>query len=307
MLETLQSLSNGFALALAPSVLFYAFVGCIVGTLVGVLPGVGPLAGISLLLPEINRSGAGFQPEGPVIRAGLLMVKDLGARGTAAILRERERGPFRSLGDFYLRLQGRVTARAIANLIRAGAFDALGPRNAQLLELHTVWTKGKTKARNKRPGQLQLFAETELGPAKATPDLPEYGEETRRELEREVLGCYLNQHPLERYRPLWEGLKITEVEALTEEAGPDQVLLCGLVGGFRSHRTRQGQRMLFATLEDLTGQAELVIFPSVLASHALAPIPVVVCTEDWGQTLPCASPNNVPLGSMYKQRSHARP
>ena len=51
MVETLQNLSNGFALALSPSVLPYAFVGCIVGTLVGVLPGVGPLAGISLLLP----------------------------------------------------------------------------------------------------------------------------------------------------------------------------------------------------------------------------------------------------------------
>ncbi|HEY7867793.1 MAG TPA: tripartite tricarboxylate transporter permease, partial [Methylomirabilota bacterium] len=46
-----QNLSNGFATALSPSVLLYAFVGCVVGTLVGVLPGVGPLAGISLLLP----------------------------------------------------------------------------------------------------------------------------------------------------------------------------------------------------------------------------------------------------------------
>jgi putative tricarboxylic transport membrane protein len=51
MIETLQNLSSGFATALSPSVLVYAFVGCVVGTLVGVLPGVGPLAGISLLLP----------------------------------------------------------------------------------------------------------------------------------------------------------------------------------------------------------------------------------------------------------------
>ena len=51
MIETLQGLSLGFAMALTPSVLMYAFVGCFVGTLVGVLPGVGPLAGISLLLP----------------------------------------------------------------------------------------------------------------------------------------------------------------------------------------------------------------------------------------------------------------
>jgi putative tricarboxylic transport membrane protein len=49
--ETLQNLYLGFAIALSPGVLVYAFLGCLVGTLVGVLPGVGPLAGISLLLP----------------------------------------------------------------------------------------------------------------------------------------------------------------------------------------------------------------------------------------------------------------
>src|SRR5512134_358497 len=51
MVEILNNLSIGFATALSPDVLVYAFAGCLVGTLVGVLPGVGPLAGISLLLP----------------------------------------------------------------------------------------------------------------------------------------------------------------------------------------------------------------------------------------------------------------
>jgi putative tricarboxylic transport membrane protein len=51
MAETLQNLGLGFSVALQPTVLLYALVGCVVGTLVGVLPGVGPLAGISLLLP----------------------------------------------------------------------------------------------------------------------------------------------------------------------------------------------------------------------------------------------------------------
>jgi putative tricarboxylic transport membrane protein len=51
MTETLHNLYLGFSVALAPNILLYAFVGCIIGTLVGVLPGVGPLAGISLLLP----------------------------------------------------------------------------------------------------------------------------------------------------------------------------------------------------------------------------------------------------------------
>src|ERR671922_2353927 len=51
MLDVVHNLGLGFSVALSPSVLLYAFVGCVIGTLVGVLPGVGPLAGISLLLP----------------------------------------------------------------------------------------------------------------------------------------------------------------------------------------------------------------------------------------------------------------
>ena len=162
-----------------------------------------------------------------------------------------------------------MTARAIANLIRAGAFDAFGARTAQLLELHTVWTKGKGAARARRPGQLALFREQDLGPvASARPALPEYGEEARWEMERQVLGHYLTRHPLEKFRSKLPGLGVTESEALAEEgAGVDQVLLCGIVGGIRSHRTRGGQRMLFANLEDLTGQVELVIFPTALERY----------------------------------------
>jgi len=51
MEETFQNLLLGFSVALQPSILVYAFVGCLIGTLVGMMPGLGPLAGISLLLP----------------------------------------------------------------------------------------------------------------------------------------------------------------------------------------------------------------------------------------------------------------
>jgi len=51
MAETFNNLLLGFSVALQPSILVYAFVGCVIGTLVGMMPGLGPLAGISLLLP----------------------------------------------------------------------------------------------------------------------------------------------------------------------------------------------------------------------------------------------------------------
>src|SRR4051812_46374544 len=50
-MELLEHLGLGFATALSPWNLLYAFVGCLLGTAVGVLPGIGPLAAIAMLLP----------------------------------------------------------------------------------------------------------------------------------------------------------------------------------------------------------------------------------------------------------------
>jgi putative tricarboxylic transport membrane protein len=84
MVETLQNLSSGFALALSPSVLLYAFVGCVVGTLVGVLPGVGPLAGISLLLPV----SFGLNPTAAIVLlAGIYYGAMYGGSTTSILMR----------------------------------------------------------------------------------------------------------------------------------------------------------------------------------------------------------------------------
>src|SRR3989449_1389531 len=84
MLETLQTLYLGFAVALSPPVLLYAFVGCFIGTVVGVLPGVGPLAGISLLLPAtfgLNATNA------IVMLAGIYYGSQYGGSTTSILLR----------------------------------------------------------------------------------------------------------------------------------------------------------------------------------------------------------------------------
>ena len=84
MIETLHSLSLGFATAMAPDVLLYAFVGCLVGTLVGVLPGVGPLAGISLLLPVTY----GLNPTSAIVMlAGIYYGAMYGGSTTSILMR----------------------------------------------------------------------------------------------------------------------------------------------------------------------------------------------------------------------------
>jgi putative tricarboxylic transport membrane protein len=84
MVETLQNLALGFSTALTPSVLLYAFVGCLVGTLVGVLPGVGPLAGISLLLP----ASFGLNPTSAIVLlAGIYYGAMYGGSTTSILMR----------------------------------------------------------------------------------------------------------------------------------------------------------------------------------------------------------------------------
>src|ERR671916_92951 len=84
MTETLHNLYVGFSVALAPNVLLYAFVGCVVGTLVGVLPGVGPLAGISLLLPATY----GMNPTSAIVLlAGIYYGAMYGGSTTSILMR----------------------------------------------------------------------------------------------------------------------------------------------------------------------------------------------------------------------------
>src|SRR5690349_1324266 len=84
MTETLQSLALGFSVALQPSMLWYAFLGCVVGTLVGVLPGIGPLAGISILLPVTFGLNA---TQAIIMLAGIYYGSQYGGSTTSILMR----------------------------------------------------------------------------------------------------------------------------------------------------------------------------------------------------------------------------
>ena len=83
-METLHSLLLGFSVALQPSMLWYAFLGCVVGTLVGVLPGIGPLAGISILLPITYGLDA---TKAIIMLAGIYYGSQYGGSTTSILLR----------------------------------------------------------------------------------------------------------------------------------------------------------------------------------------------------------------------------
>jgi DNA polymerase-3 subunit alpha len=226
--------------------------------------------GIQVLPPDVNASQWDFSIEDrseakAAIRFGLGAIKNVGQGPVDAILSSREKsGPFTDVNDFARRVDLRsVGKRALESMIRVGALDLFGQRPALLAALDTILSVNASNFRAADSGQMSLFgAHTGV-----TEDihLPKaVAEVNRREIlnwERELIGLYVSDHPLS---PVMEVL----TQAVSHFAGQlndashgEKVRVAGMVTRIRHHQTKNGQQMAFATIEDIQGNIELVIFP----------------------------------------------
>ena len=242
---------------------------------------------IEVLPPDVNRSEPAFSvvrdeahddgAKGRIIY-GLQQIKNVGEGAAQAIVAAREAGgPFRSLVDLCQRVRGReLNRRVLEALIRSGACDHLGDRGWMLAELDQAMHRAEQAARDLESGQIQLFeVDDESGPADLSGGLTLPGEvvltaEAERERliwERDLLGMYLSRHPLSRL-----GAKLSRCTdtKLLDLAGLEgrMVQVGGAVRECRKVQTGKGDQMAFASLEDLTGVCELVIFPKVFRRAA---------------------------------------
>ena len=144
--------------------------------------------GIRLLPPDVNRSEADFTVEDGAIRFGMVAIKNIGRGFINSVMESRERdGDFRSLDDFCRRVAGKdFNRRAVENLIRAGAFDSLGAKRRQLIQVLPLIVDGVTDAARKNvEGQLDLFSlgkTADEAAAASSITLPDVEEYTMREL-----------------------------------------------------------------------------------------------------------------------------
>jgi DNA polymerase-3 subunit alpha len=131
---------------------------------------------------------------------------------------------------------------------------------------------GQRIQREKNSAQMSLFdtgtAEALAINLPAIPIIDEWDEREKLQQEKETLGFYVTGHPLDRYQQVLE--KFTNVDALSlrEVADKSAVRIGGTISGSKVIRTRKDELMGFATLEDLHGSVEVVIFPSIYASCA---------------------------------------
>ncbi len=233
--------------------------------------------GIEVLPPDVNLSGHDFKVVEGNIRFGLDAVKGLGYQAVEAIIRAREEGgPFTSVWDFCRRVDCQaVNKKASESLVKCGAMDSLpGTRTGTMQVLVNAQASGAQAQQDAERGQGSFFDFEDDGGAGAAsqpdlpvPELPDEREQLN-EWEKETLGLFLSSHPLKEVRPALRARVDCSLAELPQKKDGDCVTVGGMIAECKRIRTKKGDPMMFATLDDLEGQVEMLVFNSAYAANA---------------------------------------
>ena len=234
--------------------------------------------GLKILPPDINIGYADFSVDGDDIRFGLAAVKNIGEQAIESMTACREAGgAFQSLEDFCRRVDTRLfSKRAIENLIKCGAFDAMGGKRSQLLAImDRAAANGARYQKDKASGQIGLFSEdvmTETAELQL-PDIPEVPKKELLAWEKEMTGFYITGHPLDAYRERMEGL--TALRDLLHGQAKDRQMarVAGMIVEAKRITTKKGDTMCFLVLEDYTDRMEITVFPRTFYQHVNLLVP----------------------------------
>ena len=231
--------------------------------------------GIEVLPPDVNSSQTDFAVVEGKIRFGLNAVKNVGEGAARAIVAAREAdGAFESVWDFVERLDPTVVnKRALEALVKCGSLTSTGVSRRALLEgemLDRVLGWGTKHQADRLSGQGSIF---DLGGGEAEqprhhPVLPseEYDKPTLLALEKESLGLYVSEHPLDGVRAQLRRKTDCSLAELERRRDGEVVTVGGIVGALKQVTTKKGDPMVFLRLDDLSSSVEIVVFNSVLAS-----------------------------------------
>ena len=258
---------------------------------------------IEVLGPDINESRKTYhvvygEKGKKAVRFGLLGIKNVGDAFLSQVIAEREEnGAFTSFEDFVKRMSVyELNKRQVEALIGSGAFDSLGEnRSALHSEYESIIDIYVRRAREQNADQMDIFTLGNIS-AKETfgevykyklPDIPEYSVKEKLRQEKEYTGMYFSGHPLDDYAEMIdeilpmpigailasfsneaEGETAAEDESMIAFADKQRVTLCGIINAKTVKNTKNGAPMAFVTIEDKTGEIELIIFPKVFADNS---------------------------------------
>src|SRR5213596_3592004 len=229
--------------------------------------------GIEVLPPDVNSSACDFAVVEGKIRLGLNAVKNVGDPAARAIIAAREEGgPFESLWDFTERVDPQcANKRALESLVKCGALDSTGATRRGMLEcVEQALSWGGRSQADKIAGQGSIFDlgdEVETAP-RHHPEIPvhEFEKNELLRLEKETLGLYVSEHPLNAVRDQLRRKTDASLAELERRRDGEIVTVGGIVSAVKQVTTKKGEPMVFVRLDDVIGSAECVVFNSVYAN-----------------------------------------
>ncbi len=230
---------------------------------------------IKVLPPDINLSYENFTVDGENIRFGLLAIKNIGANIVNYIISDRMRnGPFTNLEDLLNRVNHRdLNKKSLESLIKCGAFDSFKLERGEILDnIEELLKYNQAIKRQTQSNQYNLFGSANsFNTLRLKPGKPADKSLTLA-WEKELLGLYITDHPLNAYLPKIQD-KVKPIREIVSQNKNKELTprlrLAGIISGVQRIMTKKGQPMLFVTLEDLSDNLEILVFSETLAKYPL--------------------------------------
>ncbi len=230
---------------------------------------------LPVLPPDVNESKANFTviktAAGQAgIRFGLAAIKNLGENIIDSLIAERAaHGPFTGLDDFLRRVTSKdLNRKSLESLIKAGALDRFGERQQMLESVNELLVYVRHAEREAKNGQTNLFG---MLPVEHLPTLrlrmtEPADKKQRLAWEKELLGVYLSEHPLDEFAEQLKRIAMPCHELEGHRAN-SRVTVGGVITNIQRVITKSNEPMLFVGLEDTTGSVEVLVFPSILKEN----------------------------------------
>ncbi len=220
--------------------------------------------------PDVNRSSVHFTVDGNRILFGLFAVKNVGVLPAKAIVAERmANGPFEDIFDFCARLDAKtLNRRVVESLNKAGGFECTGWTRAQVEASIDAALSGAIAAQREREaGQFSLFDllgdDAAAANGHAKPRVTGWTEHATLLAEKEMLGMYVSNHPLQRWGDVLRHYTTPGLSDLAGRKEGEEVTIGGLLSQVKHHLTAKGKKMAFVTMDTPDGPVEATVFSDI--------------------------------------------
>ncbi|MBS6921349.1 DNA polymerase III subunit alpha [Anaerococcus vaginalis] len=235
--------------------------------------------GIKIVPPNINKSKRRFVANENEIVFGLSAIKNVGENLIDLIVNLRKEKEFKSFKDFLERIEANdptvLNKKALESLIKAGVFDCMGYKRSELMAVHeTALQSIHDNEKVNLKGQMNLLDlnqnKEEIIDDIKFPPVNEYKNKQKLKLEKEVLGFYISDHPLNSLGNNLKNYVNFTTEILSELRPVDldkfdnkNVRMAGIITNKSETMTKKSTLMAFCSLEDMSGSIEMIIFPNI--------------------------------------------